>query len=87
MELLNIIYWIKLPLGFLAALVCMVLKVNNIFGGTLLSIAIYLLSDRILRQIFIGKISKPSDITKTGLSIYISAWIFFWILLYTFYPY
>jgi ABC-type uncharacterized transport system permease subunit len=87
MEPLNIIYWIKLALGVLTAVMCMILKVNNILSGIMLSTAIYLISDKILRQIFIAKVSKPSDITKTGLSIYISSWIFFWALLYTLYPY
>jgi len=87
MEPLNIIYWIKLALGALTAIVCMILKVNNVLSGIMLGIAIYLISDKILRQIFIAKVSKLSDITKTGLSIYISSWIFFWALLYTLYPY
>ncbi|MEM2442580.1 MAG: hypothetical protein QW502_00335 [Candidatus Bathyarchaeia archaeon] len=45
--------------------------------------AVYVLSDKILRQIFIAKVNKPSDITKTGIMIYILSWIFFWALLYT----
>lgn len=87
MEPLNLIYWIKLALGFLAAVLCMILKVNNILSGLMLSAAIYMLSYRILRQIFITKVSNPSDIAKTGITIYVSAWLFFWVLLYTLYPY
>jgi len=74
-------------LGVLTAVICMILKVNNILSGAMLSISIYLISDRILRQIFIAKVSKPSDVTRTGITIYISSWIFFWALLYTLYPY
>jgi len=87
MDPLNLIYWIKLGLGFLAAALCMVLKVTNIFTGIILCVIIYLFSDKILRQIFITKVNKPSSITKTGIEIYFMSWIFFWILLYTLFPY
>ncbi len=72
-----------MALGALAAVICVLSGVNNIFGGVTISIAVYLISDRILRQIFVSKVDKPSDVTKTGLSVYVSAWIFFWALLYT----
>lgn len=83
MSPLNIIYWIKVALGFFTATLCVLLGVNNIISGIALSMAVYVLSDKILRQIFIAKVSKPSDITKTGMVIYILSWIFFWALLYT----
>ncbi len=83
MKPLNVIYWIKLGLGAFAGILCVLLNVNNIFSGIMISLAVYIISDRILRQIFIAKVDKPSDITKTGVSIYVAAWIFFWILLYT----
>lgn len=83
MEPLNIIYWIKVALGALVGALCVLLRVNNIFSGIMLSIAAYLVSDKILRQVFIAKVSKPSDITKTGIGIYIASWVFFWVLLYT----
>jgi hypothetical protein len=83
MEPLNLIYWIKLGLGALAAIICVALRVNDIFTGILMSAAVYLLGDRILKQMFAAKVDKLSSITKTGISIYIVSWIFFWILLYT----
>lgn len=83
MEPLSVIYWIKFGLGVFAATLCVVLNITNIFSGIVLCIAVYLVSDRILRQIFITKVSKPSSITRTGIEIYFTSWIFFWILLYT----
>ncbi|MEM1602182.1 MAG: hypothetical protein QXG31_02035 [Candidatus Bathyarchaeia archaeon] len=83
MEPLSIIYWIKVALGALAGAICVLLGVNNILSGIMLSLAIYLLSDKILRQIFTAKVSKPSEITKTGIGVYIASWIFFWTLIYT----
>lgn len=87
MEPLNLIYWAKLGLGVLAAVLCMALRITNIFTGIVLCVIIYLVSDRILRQIFITKVNRLSSITKTGLEIYFMSWIFFWILLYTLFPY
>lgn len=83
MEPLNVIYWIKFVLGFLAAAICLLFKINNIFSGIMIGILVYLLGDRILRYVFIAKVDKQSTITKTGLGTYIITWIFFWILLYT----
>ena len=83
MEPLNIIYWTKVALGFLAAVICLLLKINNIFSGITVGILVYLVGDRILRYIFIAKVDKQSTITKTGVGTYIITWIFFWILLYT----
>lgn len=83
MNPLNLIYWIKLLLGIFTAVLCILLGISNIISGITLSIAVYLISDKILRQIFITKVKKLSDVTKTGITIYIFAWLFFWALLYT----
>ncbi|MCD6465125.1 hypothetical protein J7L27_02015 [Candidatus Bathyarchaeota archaeon] len=83
MEPLNIIYWTKVALGFLAAVICLLLKINNIFSGITIGILVYLVGDRILRHVFIAKVDEQSTITKTGVGTYIITWIFFWILLYT----
>jgi uncharacterized membrane protein YGL010W len=83
MEPLNVIYWIKVALGFFTACICLLLGVNNIFTGIMMSLLIYLLGDRLLKQIFAAKVDKPSTITKTGVGTYIITWILFWILLYT----
>jgi len=83
MSPLNLIYWIKLILGIFTAALCVLLGVNNILSGIVVSIAVYLVSDKILKQIFVSKVEKPSDITKTGLTIYVCAWLLFWTLLYT----
>ncbi|MEM3955837.1 MAG: hypothetical protein QW424_03685 [Candidatus Bathyarchaeia archaeon] len=87
MEPLNLIYWIKFGLGILAAILCMILRVDNILFGIMISILIYMVGDKILKQIFIAKVSNLSAITKTGISIYFMSWAFFWILLYTLFPY
>ncbi|MEM2868162.1 MAG: hypothetical protein QXR84_06750 [Candidatus Bathyarchaeia archaeon] len=87
MEPLNLIYWIKFGLGILAAILCMIMRVDNILFGIMISILIYIVGDKILKQIFITKVSNLSAITKTGISVYFMSWVFFWILLYTLFPY
>ena len=82
MKPLSLIYWTKVCLGALAAFICILLGVNNLFTGIGVGLLIYLISDRILKQLFIEKV-KPSVIIKTGIGIYIISWVFFWILLYT----
>ncbi len=75
---------IKIFLGALAGVLCVLLGVNDIITGVMVSLAVYFGSDRILKQIFIEKVKKQSSITRTGVGIYIISWIFFWILIYTF---
>lgn len=87
MKPLNLIYWIKLGLGALAAVLCVALRISDILSGILICIAVYLIGDTVLRLIFAAKVDKPSRITKVGIGIYFMAWIFFWILLYTLFPY
>jgi ABC-type uncharacterized transport system permease subunit len=74
---------IKICLGALAAVLCLLLGVDNIINGVAISLAVYLVSDRFLKQIFIEKVEKQSVVTKTGIGIYIITWIFIWTLLYT----
>lgn len=83
MEPSSLIYWIKVCLGVLTAAICVLLWVNNILTGIAIGVLVYLLSDKILRQLFIDKVDNPSTVTKTGIGIYVLAWIFFWALLFT----
>ena len=83
MEPLNVIYLIKVFLGAMTAVLCLLLGVDNIITGVGVGLMVYLLSDRLLKQIFIEKVEKQSTVTKTGIGIYIIIWVFLWILIYT----
>jgi len=83
LETLSLIYVIKILLGVLAAIICILLGIKDIINGAGICIIIYLASDRILKQIFIEKVEKLSVVTKTGIGIYIITWLFVWILLCT----
>lgn len=82
MKPLDLIYWIKACLGILAAVLCALLQVD-IFSGIGIGLLAYFVADKLLRQLFIDKVDKPSSVTRTGVGIYILSWIFFWTLLFT----
>jgi hypothetical protein len=83
LEPLTLIYWLKVALGVLAAVLCVLLPVANLFGGIGIGVLTYVVSDKVLRRMFINEIDKPSTVTKTGIGIFIIAWVFFWVLLFT----
>ena len=83
MEPLNAIYLTKVVLGALTAILCLLIPVTHIFTAVAVGILVYMISDRLLKQIFIEKVEKLSTVTKTGIGIYIIIWIFLWILIYT----
>ena len=83
MKPLDVIYTVKAFLGALTAVICILLRVEDLFTAVGIAMLIYLSSDRILKQIFIEKVEK-STVTKTGIGIFIITWLFIWILIYTF---
>ena len=82
MKPLDIVYTVKAILGALTAVICLLLGIDDIITASGIAFLIYLSSDKILKQIYIGKIDK-SIVTKTGLGIFLITWLFLWILLYT----
>ena len=83
MKPLSVIYSIKIVLGAFTAILCILLKVDNIINGAAVSVLVYLVADRLLKQIFIEKVETQSTVTKTGVGIYIMTWLLLWILLFT----
>ncbi len=83
MDPLSVIYATKVVLGVLTAVLCLLLGVDSIITGVSVGLIVYLVSDRILKQIFIEKVKNLSTVTKTGIGIYIIMWFFLWILIYT----
>ncbi|RJS85047.1 hypothetical protein CW706_02450 [Candidatus Bathyarchaeota archaeon] len=83
MKPLDVIYMVRAILGALTAFICLFMRINDIIVALAIALLIYLLSDKVLRQIFIGKVEK-SKITRTGIGVFFVTWIFLWILTYTF---
>jgi ABC-type uncharacterized transport system permease subunit len=84
LDTLNLIYVSKIGLGVLAAVICILLGVDNILSGIGIALLVYFVSDRLLKQIFIQKVEKLSTVTKTGIGIFLITWILAWILFFTF---
>lgn len=94
METLQKIYWFRMALGFVAALISTAYavatnvaptesRVTIILNGLALALIIYLLSNYVLRRKFTLEAKKMQKIQTTGIGIYFLTWIVFWILLYT----
>ena len=87
MKPLTIIYWTRVFLGIVAALICASLNIltaeMGFFTGLTLAMLFYLLSYYIYKQFFIAKVEKPTKIFMTGIGAYFLTWIVTWVLFYT----
>ena len=83
MKPLSLIYGIRACLGPVAAALCVVLGINSLVSGLMLVLAIYLLTNYFLRQLFIRKVRKASKVLTTGMAAYFLTWVITWTVLYT----
>jgi len=83
MKLLTLVYWSRAGLGIIAALICVILNIQNILTGLSLGMLIYISTDYLLRWKLASKVEKPSKLITTGIGVYFLTWIVFWTLLYT----
>jgi len=84
---LTIIYWTRVLLGIVAALICTLL--NELLGGisifNAISIAllVYIISYYVYKARFLTKVEKPQKIFTTGVGAYFITWIVMLTLLFT----
>ena len=94
MKPLEIVYWLRLGFGVLAALVCIgyaeaanaissTSNVNVLLNSVSLAIIVYVLSYYVLKAVFRLKVQKTSKLLTTGIGIYFLAWITFFAMMYT----
>lgn len=95
MKPLETVYWIRLGLGVVAALLSFGYGVGtnqisntnfsfNVFLNTMsLAIIVYLLSYYMIKSKFAGQVQKTSKLFTAGIGIYFLAWIVTWTLFYT----
>lgn len=96
MKPLEMVYWLRFALGFVASLVCVgyviaafgmpfpTEGVSTIFlNGMALAIILYLISYYALKAKFQLQVQKTQKIFTTGIGIYFLSWIVFFALLYT----
>jgi hypothetical protein len=92
------IYWLRLALGILAALVCIVFEIvtgtitadpaqfttRDLTNGILITLVVYMLSYYlVIKRRFMFKVEKPQKLFTTGIGIYFLSWLVFWVFLYT----
>ena len=91
MRTLEIIYWLRLALGIIAALLCTGYSLatgikadsSTFMTGVSIALGTFLVSYYILKSKFLLKVEKPQKLVTTGIGIYFISWIAFWALLYT----
>ena len=82
MEVLSIIYWMRVALGVLAATISVALNIQD-YSGISVAILLYLITNYIIKWRYNAKVQNPSKILTTGIGAYFLTWIVMWILLYT----
>ena len=95
MNPLEKIYWLRLALGVVAALICagygiaagvisnIEFPLNTFFNSLSIALIVYIISYYIIKRRFILKVEKPQKIASTGIGIYFTSWLVIWVLLYT----
>jgi hypothetical protein len=94
MEVLKQIYWLRLGLGIVAALICVSYNITTgtlgnsgsieiLLNGISIAIILYIVSYRIIKFKYMSKIEKKGKLYTMGIGIYFISWIVFWILFYT----
>lgn len=89
MKPLTVIYWTRVLLGAVAALICTFLSTFsreisfNFLNGLSIALLVYIITYYVYKYLFIVKVEKPSKIFFTGVGAYFMTWIVAWILLFT----
>jgi hypothetical protein len=95
MKPLERVYWIRLGLGIVAALVCIgyglatntisstQFSINIFLNGMSLAIIVYILSYYFVKSKFKADVQKTQKLFTAGIGIYFLSWAVFWSLLYT----
>jgi zinc transporter ZupT len=85
------LYWIRVSLGIVAAVVTSVLAhivfraadYTPLINSITVALLIYFITYYILKPVYKNKIEKQSKILSTGIGMYFFAWIAFFVLFYT----
>ncbi|MEM2098420.1 MAG: hypothetical protein QXU99_01550 [Candidatus Bathyarchaeia archaeon] len=90
MKPLVVIYWLRLGLGIVSAILSTLLSLlrdelsyTTFLNGLTLALAVYLISYYVIKAKFLTKVEKQSKIMTQGIGIYFFTWLVFWILIYS----
>jgi len=70
MKPLSVVYSIRVCLGIVAAVMCVLLRLDDLLTGVSLGIFFYLLTYYVLKHFFVAKVEKPSKIMTMGIGAY-----------------
>jgi hypothetical protein len=90
------LYWLRVAMGAIAALICVGygmavpgaisntgIPMNTFVNSLTIALAVYLVSFYALKARFLSKLEKPEKLARTGIFMYFITWVVVWILLYT----
>jgi len=89
MRSLTIIYWTRVLLGAVAALISTLLSIivgpENItlFNGITIALLLYIVSYYVYKPLFLAKVDKPQKIFTMGIFAYFLTWLVAWTILNT----
>jgi len=83
MKTLTVIYWSRVGLGVIAAVVCAALNIQNFLTSLSLGMLVYLVTNYVFRWKFAVKVGETSKLATIGIGAYFITWFVTWILLYT----
>ena len=70
MKPLSVVYSIRVCLGIVAAVMCVLLRLDDLLTGVSLGLFFYLLTYYVLKHFFVAKVEKPSKIMTMGIGPY-----------------
>jgi ABC-type transporter Mla maintaining outer membrane lipid asymmetry permease subunit MlaE len=83
----SIIYWTRVLLGIVAAIISTLLSTVitdiNLFNGLTIALLVYVVTHYIYKSQFVTKVEKPTKIFTTGIFAYFLTWLVTWIIFYT----
>jgi hypothetical protein len=90
------LYWLRVALGAIAALICTGYGIavpgtitsegfplNTFINSLTIALAVYLVSFYALKARFLSKLEKPQKLASTGIFMYFVTWLVIWVFLYT----
>jgi len=84
---LTVIYWTRLVLGIVAALISALLSSLvpdfSFLNGVTIALLIYVVTYYVYKPMFLAKVEKPSKIFTTGVGAYFLSWLVMWALFHT----
>jgi len=84
---LTVIYWTRLLLGILAALISAVLggitADFNLLNGISIALLIYIITYYVYKSMFLTRVEKASKLFTTGVGAYFLSWLAMWAFFFT----